>query len=161
MQQDIWKYAILIVLSGVFGYALGFTFPAMLFAAIGIIAWQVYRLDVLFKWIERPYENPMPESSGQFYSLYRSLNRKNSKSAKRKRQLSAFLSQSRKAVGALPDAIILLDEYGKIEWANANANHVLGIRWPEDAGVRFSDKVTNNSHSRVLLCILCLTKIKC
>ena len=47
----------------------------------------------------------------------------------------------RKAIGALPDAIVLIDESGKIEWANNNASTLLGIRWPADNGLRLTDLV--------------------
>ena len=123
------------------GYAIGYLFPILFLTTLAIVAWQLYRLQILYKWIERPRDNPMPEVSGQLYLLHRSLNRKNNKSAKRKRQLSSLFSQFRKAVGALPDAIVLIDERGKIEWSNKNAEKVLGIRWPEDSGVTFSDLI--------------------
>lgn len=141
MQHDIWKFTAVILLAGVLGNSIGFIFPTLFLAALGIIAWQIYRLNTLFKWVERPRENPMPEVGGQLYHLYRSINRKNSKSRKRKRQLTAFLSQFRRAVSALPDAIVLIDESGKIEWSNQNAEKVLGIRWPDDSGVTFSDLI--------------------
>ena len=141
MQYDIWRFTLLILAAAVVGYAIGFLFPILFLTALAILAWQMYRLQILYKWIERPRDNPMPEVSGQLYLLYRSLNRKNNKSAKRKRKLTALFSQFRKAVGALPDAIVLIDERGKIEWSNKNAEKVLGIRWPEDSGVTFSDLI--------------------
>ena len=141
MQQDIWKFTVLILLGALFGFTIGYIVASMLLVSIGIIAWQIYRLKTLYDWVENPKHNPMPEVSGQLYSLYRSINRKNTKNSNRKRQLSAYLTQFRKAVGALPDAIILIDDNGKIEWANKNAKAVLGIRWPEDSNVRFGDLI--------------------
>jgi len=141
MQQDIWKFVSLLAVASVLGYAIGFILPTMLAMTIGIIGWQLYRLNCLQKWLQDPDKNPMPEMSGQFYQLHRDLNRKNITSNKRKRKLSTFLAQFRKAISALPDAIVLITENGKIEWANPNAKEVLGIRWPEDANVRFTDLI--------------------
>jgi len=141
MQHDIWKFISLILIGAIFGYTIGQVVLCMLLVCIGIIAWQIYRLKLLNDWVENPKHNPMPEVSGQLYNLYRTINRKNTKNIKRKHQLSAYLTQFRKAVGALPDAIILIDNNGKIEWANKNANTVLGIRWPEDSNVRFGDLI--------------------
>ncbi len=141
MQHDIWKFIGLVLVAALFGYTVGHVLLCMLLACLGIIAWQIYRLDTLYKWVENSKHNPMPEVSGQLYNVYRSINRTNAKNAKRKRQLSAYLTEFRKAVGALPDAIILIDDNGKIEWANKNANKVLGIRWPEDNNVRFGDLI--------------------
>jgi len=141
MHNDIWKFTGLILIGAIFGYTIGHVIISMLLVSICIIAWQIYRLNILLSWVENPKHNPMPEVSGQLYSLYRSISRKNTKNSKRKRQLSAYLTQFRKAVGALPDAIILIDDNGKIEWANKNAYKVLGIRWPEDSNVRFGDLI--------------------
>jgi two-component system phosphate regulon sensor histidine kinase PhoR len=141
MQNDIWKFVGLLLLAALFGYTVGYILLTMLLASISIILWQVYRLNLLYLWAENPKHNPMPEVDGQLHSLYRSITRTNAKNSKRKRQLSAYLTQFRKAVSALPDAIILVDDNGKIEWANKNANSVLGIRWPEDSNVRFGDLI--------------------
>jgi len=151
MQQDIWKFISLLLAASVLGYAVGFVLPAILLMSIFIIAWQIYRLHHLQKWLENPVKNRMPEMSGQFYKLHRDLSRKNATSNKRKRQLSTFLAQFRKAISALPDAIVLITENGKIEWANPNANDVLGIRWPEDAGVRFTDLIRYPEVNNMLL----------
>ena len=141
MQQDIWKFTALILVAALFGFTIGYVTVSMLLMSLGIIAWQIYRLKTLSEWVENPKHNPMPEVSGQLSTLYRSIRRKNTTNSKRKRQLSAYLTQFRKAVSALPDAIILIDDNGKIEWANKNANPVLGIRWPEDSNVRFGDLI--------------------
>jgi len=141
MQHDIRKFVGLILVAAVFGYTIEHVLLSMLVASIAIIVWQVYRLNLLYLWAENPKTNPMPEVSGQLHNLYRSILRTNAKNSKRKRQLSAYLTQFRKAVSALPDAIVLVDDHGKIEWANKNANTVLGIRWPEDSNVRFGDLI--------------------
>ena len=78
---------------------------------------------------------------GLYYLLHKKLNNRNIQYAKRKKQLSGLLSQFRQAVGAMPDAIVLTNVAGKIEWANINAIELLGIRWPDDAGVRFTDLI--------------------
>ncbi|MFT4636039.1 MAG: two-component system phosphate regulon sensor histidine kinase PhoR [Arenicella sp.] len=141
MQHDLWKFVGLLFIAAVFGYTVEHILLVMLLVSLSIITWQAYRLNLLFLWAENPNNHPMPEVSGQLYSLYRSILRRNAKNSKRKRLLSAYLTQFRKAVSALPDAIVLVDDNGKIEWANKNADTVLGIRWPEDGNVRFSDLI--------------------
>jgi two-component system phosphate regulon sensor histidine kinase PhoR len=150
MQHDIWKFACLILIAAIFGYTVEHVLLSMLVASIAIIIWQVYRLNLLYLWAENPKNNPMPEVSGQLHNLYRSITRTNTKNSKRKRQLSTHLTQFRKAVSALPDAIVLVDDFGKIEWANKNANAVLGINWPEDSNVRFGDLIRYPEVTRLL-----------
>ena len=141
MKHDIWKFSAILIFAGILGFLLEHMTLAMLLAALGIIAWQIYRLNLLYNWLVNPRENPMPEVSGQLYRLYFNINRDRTQDSKRKRQLAAYLSQFRKAVSAMPDAIVLIDDNGKIEWANKNANTVLGISWPDDINVRFGDLI--------------------
>jgi len=117
------------------------TLAVLLLVALGIIAWQIYRLNLLYQWVQNPRKNSMVDSSGQLYLLHRQIARSNAQNAKRKRKLTTYVTQFRQAISVLPDAIVLIDEVGKIEWANPNAKRVLGIHWPEDADVRFGDLI--------------------
>ena len=141
MRHDIWKFSLLLIAGGVFGFVLGHPTLVLLLVALGIIVWQIFRLDLLYKWVQNPRKYSMVDSSGQIFLLHRQIARSNKQNSKRKRRLTNYLTQFRGAVSALPDAIVLIDTLGKIEWANSNAKDVLGIRWPEDANVRFGDLI--------------------
>lgn len=141
MQQEIWKFIGILIIGAVFGLLIDQVLLCILLVSLGIIAWQVYRLDLLYQWLVSPNKNDMPDTSGQFYLLHKEIARRNNKSRNRKRQLASTLNQFRKAAMALPDGVILIDDFGKIEWANSNAKLLLGIRWPEDAQVRFNGLV--------------------
>lgn len=150
MQQDIWKFIALIVTAAIVGNSVGLPILAMLVMTLVILGWQMYRLNLLTKWVINPHTDPLPYASGQFYLLHRELLRKNAKNRQNKRQLDTFLSQFRRATAALPDAIVLVSNAGKIEWANPNAKEVLGIRWPQDSQVRFSDLIRYPEVERLL-----------
>ena len=126
------------------------TLIAMLAAAIGLIVWQTHRVNLLNKWLDNPRDNTMPEMGGLYYLLHKKLNNRNIQFAKRKKQLAGLLGQFRKAVGAMPDAIVLIDPAGKIEWANNNSIELLSIRWPDDAGVRFTDLIRHPEIDTIL-----------
>ena len=141
MKKDITNYFLILLAGAVLGYSLGHTLLVTLCVAIGLIVWQSHRVNLLNKWLDNPKDNPVPEMGGLYYLLHKKLNNRNIQYAKRKKQLSGLLSQFRQAVGAMPDAIVLINVAGKIEWANINAIELLGIRWPDDAGVRFTDLI--------------------
>jgi len=141
MQKDIWRFSLLVICAGLIGFVTGYALLAMLATSICIIGWQAHKLDALYRWTVNAKDNPMPESSGQTYLLHREINRRRTKNQNRKRQLSLLLNQFRQAISVLPDAIVLIDNDGKIEWANDNATSVLAIKWPDDTGVRFSDLI--------------------
>ncbi|MBX2849234.1 MAG: phosphate regulon sensor histidine kinase PhoR [Acidiferrobacterales bacterium] len=141
MRQDIWKYVGLISLAGLLGWYFDFALLAMLICSVSIIGWQVYRLDRLFNWLSNHKNNPYPATHGQFYLLHRSINQRFKKDRARKRQLTKHLKQFRQAASALPNAIVLIDKFGKIQWANVNAEKLFGIQWPSDLGVGFTDLI--------------------
>jgi len=54
------------------------------------------------------------------------------------RQLSAQIVQLRDALQAMPDAVILMDEDGRLLWVNPAAVQLLGLHWPDDLGKPFA-----------------------
>lgn len=141
MHYDIWKFGILIAIAGIMGLVLGNPLICMLIASIGIIAWQILQSRRLYKWVVNPRENAMLDTDGQAYLLHREINRREMAHRRERRQRNKFISEVRKAIGALPDAVVLINDNGKIEWANSHAKTVLGIKWPTDAKVRFTDLI--------------------
>ena len=150
MQKDIWKFGFLLCSAGIIGFVTGYFLLSTLLMALGIIAWQSFRLNLLYKWTLNERDNPMPETSGLTYLLHREINRRRIQNKNRKRQLSTLLNQFKQAISVLPDAIVLIDNQGKIEWANSNAKSILGLRWPEDAQVRFSDLIRYPEVDKIL-----------
>jgi two-component system phosphate regulon sensor histidine kinase PhoR len=128
----------------------GYLLELMLIAAISLLAWQVHSLNQLYLWVKNPRKYPLPDTAGQVYQLHRELNKSIQSNSNRKKQITNFLTQFRKAAAVLPDSIVLIDQYGKIQWANRNSEKLLGIRWPADANVRFADLVRDPALSKVL-----------
>lgn len=52
----------------------------------------------------------------------------------REQRLLAQIRNLRRAVGALPDAVVVLDSEGRIRWANPSASRLLGIERKRDYG---------------------------
>ncbi|MEM7357941.1 MAG: phosphate regulon sensor histidine kinase PhoR [Pseudomonadota bacterium] len=141
MRYDIWKFTTILAVAGILGFLLGFFAETVMLCAIAIIGWQIYRIDLIHKWIKNPNKHPLPVTSGQIFELHRELNRRNRTNRKRKKKLTRYVKQFRKAISALPDAIVLLDRQGKIQWANQNAYQLLGIQWPNDHDVGFTNLI--------------------
>ena len=150
MSQDIWKFTGLIIFSGLIGWYFTYPLLAMLLASIGIILWQIYRLNLLYLWLINRKKNPLSDTFGQFYLLHRTLNKINKKNRTRKQRLTKYLKQFRKAASALPNAIVLIDSLGKITWANSNAEAIFGINWPDDLGVGFTDLIRDPKVEKLL-----------
>ena len=128
MRYDLYKYGFIISLTAALGFMVGYPIEAILLAVIGILSWQVYALNQLYLWVKNPNKSPLAETKGQIYLLHRELSKSIESNRQRKKQITSYLTQFRRAVSVLPDAIVFLDNNGKIQWANRNARTLLGIR---------------------------------
>lgn len=59
----------------------------------------------------------------------------------RKGKLSQYLKRFQKATAALPDATVVLNQYGEIEWANEASQRLLGLKSPWDVGQRINNLI--------------------
>ena len=59
MRHDIWKFGLILCAAGVIGFLAGHALLAMLFAAIAIIAWQMFHLNLLYLCSIKAQKNPI------------------------------------------------------------------------------------------------------
>jgi len=150
VRYDLYKYGLILTLAALLGLMIGYPIETMFIAIIGLLAWQVHSLNQLYLWVKNPNKHPLSETKGQIYLLHRELNKSIETNRQRKKQISNYLKQFRSAISALPDAIVFIDTSGKIQWANRNARSLLGIRWPNDSELVFSDLVRDPSLDKLL-----------
>jgi two-component system phosphate regulon sensor histidine kinase PhoR len=150
MRQDILKFTYILSAAALLGLSSGYFFEILSVVSLALIAWQVYRLNQLYCWVLNPNLDPFPEQSGQVFDLHKELHHRFKKTRHHKRQISKQISQLRRAASVMPDAIVLIDERGKIDWANNNAFRLLNIEWPRDANNRFSNLVRDPEVLRLL-----------
>ncbi len=150
MDRDFWLFIGLIALAGLVGWNFGYPSEAALVTAIAILGWHTKALSSLSRWIIQPSRKPFVREHGQIYGIYRQLLRKNKQNKQRKRRLSSLINEFRNAVSALPDSIVLINQHRKIVWANPNSRKLLGIEWPLDNGVRFTDLIRDIDVEKLL-----------
>ncbi|PWK92779.1 phosphate regulon sensor histidine kinase PhoR [Fulvimonas soli] len=59
----------------------------------------------------------------------------------RSRRLASSLRDLRSAAGSLPDAVVLMDDDQRVRWFNHAAERLLGLRRPQDRGVRLHERL--------------------
>ncbi len=150
MRQEIWKTCLILALAGLIGLVVGYPLLVMLVITVGVIIWNIYRIELMRRWLTDAKNNPYPAENSQFHELYRLINRRNVKNTTSKRKLASYLKQFRKAASVLPDAVVLIDEFGKITWANGSASELFSIQWPSDLGVKFTDLIRDPDVEKLL-----------
>ena len=94
------------------------------------------RLSKLQAWVYQPKRFQLPDIGGVWGDIfYRLLDMQRRNRRKRKR-LTAMLAEFRSSTEALPDGAVVLSERGEIMWFNLAAQNLLGLRSPQDLGLR-------------------------
>jgi two-component system phosphate regulon sensor histidine kinase PhoR len=141
MKEDLWR--LLAVMGGSFliGLLTGQILLCLLVGLSGYVYWQYRAFKQLLLWLQKRSTHKAPEHSGLVDHIAREFDYRRSRHNKRKKKLSNYLKRFQKAVAALPDAVVVLGEHDKIEWANEKALTYIGIRWPQDSNQRISNLI--------------------
>jgi len=118
--------------------ALGLFLAASLY-----VVWVHRKLGELLGWIRNRKEYEAPESRGVFEDISLEIDYLRDRHKKRKKRMGNYLKQFKQATRALPDATIVLDLMGNVQWANKACEETLGVRWPDDVNQRITNLVRN------------------
>lgn len=133
------------------GLAIGYVWPVLTVAALGIVAWHYWKLrDVLLRLTARQRLSP-PKGEGIWNELDRLLHRGQTDMRTRKRRLVEMLRAYRAAAAALPDAVVVVERNSqRVQWFNEAATTLLGLEYPHDIGSPIGERFHNLPISRWL-----------
>ncbi len=137
--REIWILAGIAVASLVLGAMTGRYF---IVAAVGFglyIAVQLHHLHGLQQWLHQRARRDIPEAGGLWGDVFDEIRRLVKQAGRREDQLTGMVGRFQNAAAAMPDAVVILSQAGKIEWANPVAGHLLGIHYPRDIGLRLGN----------------------
>jgi two-component system phosphate regulon sensor histidine kinase PhoR len=121
--------AICTLLGGLFQQAvLGFAL-----ANVGILLYWSWHLRMVQRWLDRPLEDP-PTGRGVWGHLLDSIFRLQRQNREAQSRLESALDYLQDSLASMRDGGIIVNNRGGIAWANASADYLLGIRFPEDRG---------------------------
>ncbi len=108
---------------------------ALLLTALGELAWQLWQLYRLDRWLNGDRNVSPPQAHPVCSGIAAHVTRLRRQSRKRKRKLSRLLQQFQQATAALPDAAVLLGEDDRVLWSNSAAQLLLGLVSGRDCGL--------------------------
>ncbi len=109
---------------------------ALLLAALGCLAWQMWKLRQLDRWLREGRDAGLEPFGGLMWAdIGAHVARLRRQSRKRKRKLSRLLKQFQQAAAALPDAAVVLSEDDRMLWCNGAAHTLLGLSPHRDVGL--------------------------
>ncbi len=132
------RLAVGAVALGVADWLLGLT-PWLLLAGAGVcLAWHVYHVHLLARWLASGGREPEPETRGIWAQVFESLGRIRRQNRKRKKRLRKVVLRFQHAAEAMPDGAVVLDAAGNILWMNEASSRLLGLERPRDIGLPVS-----------------------
>ena len=98
----------------------------------------------------KPKKNHSPHGDGVIDDVCGQIERMRTQNSNRKKKLTGYLKRFKTATAALPDGIVVMGEFGQVEWANLSARDLLGIHWPRDAKLRVNNLLRAPAFHRLL-----------
>src|SRR5258706_11057692 len=133
-QVSLGRFALLILVATLIGWAVGEPLIALTLALAGYSAWSLLSLYRVQSWLLSRRRRAPPEDRGVWSDLAHVVYRRLRAERSRKRRLIALLRAFREAATALPDAVVALTQGRSIVWCNAAARTLLGIDSRRDRG---------------------------
>jgi len=99
----------------------------LLSGVVTYLIWHLYQVYRLSRWLEADKRSNPPFAVGIWRHINTSLSIIRSQGRGRKRKLNKMLNSFLESTGALPDAIVILNSDGRVEWWNGIAAEVLGL----------------------------------
>jgi two-component system phosphate regulon sensor histidine kinase PhoR len=150
MQWDNWRLLSLISLAGFVGLLFGQMMTFMFLASLGYALWLQHNWYKLWYWLQKPKKRRSPSADGVIDDVCRQIEQMRQQNNNRKKKLTGYLKRFQSAASALPDAIVVLGEFGEVDWANQAARELLGISWPRDSNVRVNNLIRDPAFQQLL-----------
>ncbi|MFN4238945.1 MAG: phosphate regulon sensor histidine kinase PhoR [Vogesella sp.] len=156
-----WLVAIMLV-SLAFGLIFGSTVGVVLLLATLLLwlSFHLYHIALLVRWLNNPVPGRVPDGFGAWHGIFMTLYRQARKQKQSKKRLAGVLDRFINAGEAMPDGVVVLDEYDHIEWINPMAVEHLGLNRKTDIGSQilnlvrqpaFHDYMAAQSYSQPLI----------
>lgn len=132
--QEFWYALGLAVVALIAGLMAGYPLTFLCLGLLVYVGWHLFNIVRLQRSFTQEKSVQFPVSRGVWEDIFNELHRLQTRNRKRKRKLAHILKLFQEATAALPDATVVLNPRGEIEWFNEAAHALLGLHWPQDTG---------------------------
>jgi two-component system phosphate regulon sensor histidine kinase PhoR len=132
-QEELRLFLGTVLIASLAGTLTGQLLPCLLLGLLVYLGWHVYQLSLLSHLLGQDgHQGPRPY--GLWRGVIREIEALHANRESRARELSYQLERFRDTVNTLPDAAVILDPSGRVDWSNPAAGNLLGIVWPQAQG---------------------------
>ncbi|PLW83271.1 phosphate regulon sensor histidine kinase PhoR [Kineobactrum sediminis] len=129
-----WRRLVLLVaFAWLVGWFLGAPSLILSLGLLALLGYWLYQLQQLYSWLIGP-EKPPPDAPGIWGDVYSRLYRRWREVGEQKALLHSRLDYLQDSLSSIYDGAVMVTASGAIEWSNAAAERLLGLRYPGDRG---------------------------
>ncbi len=136
-----WRLAVPVLIALAVGVWLRALPQCLLLVAVAALAFVIFKLVRLGRLLTSRRHLPAADGNGVWDEIQNLVRRRQITATQDKRRLVGLLRAFRDAAAALPDAVVALDREQRIQWFNAAAGHLLGLKYPQDIGGHLTNLV--------------------
>jgi two-component system phosphate regulon sensor histidine kinase PhoR len=138
---ELVRLGVRLAIGALLGLWSGYLWLGVSLALAYTLAFHLRHLLRLRAWLDAPKRVDLPAPGGLWEQIYDGLLLLQKRNRKRKKKLAAILSEFQASTEALPDGAVVLGPSGEIAWFNTAAQALLGLRLPQDLGLRIPNLV--------------------
>lgn len=142
LASEVYRILTLSGIAALAGISLSSLWPVVIVLA-GYIIWHLRRLLELYSWLTQKEHTEPPDSSGLWGDLYTNLEHLFRKERRAQEELTAIIERAQSSVNALDDAVLLIDQHGRLEYFNQTAEQFLGFRQTQDMNQVLTNLIRN------------------
>ncbi|MEN8204923.1 MAG: phosphate regulon sensor histidine kinase PhoR [Pseudomonadota bacterium] len=132
-QEELRLFLGIMLAAGLAGTLTGQLLPCLMLGLLVYLGWHLYQLARLPHLLGDEGQDG-PYSRGLWKGIAREIQGLHLSNHTRSRDLSSQLGRFRDTVNTLPDAVVILDPSGRVDWSNPAAGNLLNIVWPDSQG---------------------------
>lgn len=130
---ELQRLALLVLGSVAVGWLLGAPALVLALALLLLLLRWLHQLLRLRRWLADPQQEP-PEAPGIWGAMYDRLYQLQREAREGRAQLQSRLDYLQDSLSSMHDGAVMVAKGGSIEWSNASAERLLGLRYPADRG---------------------------
>lgn len=139
---EIRRVILLALLALLLGVLTGFYALMFLLATTVYLTWHMSNMAQMTEWLNKNPDDVPPQSAGIWEEIFNALYRRDKSMRLQIKRAKRNLERYQESTTALPDATIILNKHGNIEWLNQKSRDYLGLQ-ESDVGQRIDNLIRN------------------
>jgi len=141
LRIEIGRLLVISIITAILGLLFGHIEAIALVALIGYLIWHAYYIWLLARWLAKDKKYTPPLASGIWGAIFDEIYRLLKRQRIRNKRFTDLLHRFRESTNAMPDAVLILQQDGEIEWWNTVAGDWLALRYPQDVEQRITNLI--------------------